>query len=295
MTMMNPSFGHWPLGRWWGSLCRTVHVVQDRAAVVPRVRIVIAAVLALAAASAPASAHAAEPRGPAGVVDVDMADDASEPVLRDEVTAWYDAQKVAIATMVGEGVQVRAAVRVRDFDPDQGLGYAGHLTVRLEDARGAEGFEIHAGCPCSAQEFFAAFDVAVSTRVGEWVRIRDEKLAAATAEPSQSPAQPVPRPPARYKMRFFGILGVIAMAAGAGAVVGGAVMWKRGIDAGEPPSRQGLGAAGVVAVTGGILLLGGGVASLVTEIVLDRRSRRSLRPTATLGPSGGGVGLRGRF
>jgi len=134
--------------------------------------------------------------------------------------------------------------------------YAGHLTVRLEDARGAEGFEIHAGCPCSAQEFFAAFDVAVSTRVGEWVRIRDEKLAAATAEPSQSPAQPVPRPPARYKMRFFGILGVIAMAAGAGAVVGGAVMWKRGIDAGEPPSRQGLGAAGVVAVTGGILIAG---------------------------------------
>lgn len=254
-------------------------------------------VVALALAFAPSQVFAVptDPtatRKPRGVVEVDMADDASEAALRDEVTAWYGAQKLAIAEAVGDGVEVRASVEVHDFDREQGLGYAGVLTVRLEDGRGGEQFEVRAGCPCSGEEFFASFTAAVRSRVQEWVRVREARRAAAL------PAAAIPAPvlpPARYRLALLGKLGVGMIAVGAALVVGGAVMWRRGEVQDEPAPYPKLRDGGIALVASGVLVSGVGVGVLVADAVIDRRSRRSLRPAAAVGRAGGVVGVRGRF
>jgi hypothetical protein len=244
---------------------------------------------ALAAAPDPAST-----RGARADVVVDMADDAVEAALRGEVTAWYGEQKIAIGKDVGAGVTVRAVVEVRDFDPELGLGYAGVLIVRLDDARGGERFEVRAGCPCSSEEFFTTFTAAVKARVGEWVRVRDAKLAAAQREPVAAPREAVP-PPQRYQLDTLGKAGVGLIGVGAAVVGGGAVMWGRGVAQDDPPRFPDLRDGGIALVSVGIVVTAIGVGYLVADVVLDRRWRRSLRPTAALGPACGVLGLRGRF
>lgn len=283
----------WPFGR----LCGTARVMHDRSRVkeVPA-RVVVVVALAFAFAPSRVFAVPTDPtatRGPRGVVEVDMADDASEAALRDEVTAWYGAQKLAIADLVGAGVEVRASVEVHDFDREQGLGYAGVLTVRLEDGRGGEQFEVRAGCPCSGEEFFASFTAAVRSRVQEWVRVREARRAAAAVAAPTTPAPVLP--PARYRMALLGKLGVGMIAVGAALVVGGAVMWRRGVVQDEPADFPKLRDGGIAFVASGVLVSGAGVGVLVADAVIDRRWRRSLRPAAVVGRAGGVVGVRGRF
>ncbi len=223
-----------------------------------------------------------------------MADDAAEAVLRGEVTAWYGEQKAAIARKVGAGVTVRAVVEVRDFDRELGLGYAGVLIVRLDDAHGGERFEVRAGCPCSSEEFFGIFGAAVTARIGDWVRVRDLKLAAEPQEPV-TPAPAAVLPPQRYQLDNLGKVGVGMIGVGAAVVLAGGVMWGRGVAQEAPARFSDLRAGGIAMVAGGLAVTAIGVGYLVADVVLDRRWRRSLRPTAALGPTRGVLGLRGRF
>jgi hypothetical protein len=263
-----------------------------------RASLVVAATFALGYGSQAGHAVAAAPdqkstRGTRGDVDVDMADDAAEAALRGEVTAWFDERKAAIAEDVGAAVTVRAVVEVRDFDPQLGLGYAGVLIVRLDDARGGERFEVRAGCPCSSEEFFTIFTAAVKARVGEWVRVRDAKLAAARAD-AVAPA-PAVLPPQRYQLDGLGKAGIGVMGVGVAFVVAGAVMWGRGAAQEPPPRFPDLRDGGIALVGVGIAVTAIGIGYLAADVVLDRRWRRSLRPTASVGPAGGALGLRGRF
>lgn len=288
--------GVWPFGR----LRRACEVLQHRTSVKEfSATVVVAVALAVGSAASPTHARAAasDPaptRGPRGEIDVDMADDAAEAAMGGDVTAWYGEQKAAIAEMVGAGVTVRAVVEVRDFDPELGLGYAGVLFVRLDDAHHGERFEVRAGCPCSSEEFFAIFSAAVKSRVGDWVRVRDAKLAAARAE-AVAPAPAAVLPPQRYRLDTLGKAGIGAIGVGAAFVIAGAVMWRRGIAQEHPPRFPGLRDAGIASVGVGIAVTAVGLGYLVADVVLDRRWRRSLRPTAALGPTGGVLGLRGRF
>lgn len=286
----------WPFGR----LRRVCELLQHRTSVKDiSATVVVAVVLAVGSAGSPAHARAAAPdrastRGPRGDVDVDMADDAAEAALRAEVAEWYGEQKAAIAEMVGAGVRVQAVVEVRDFDPELGLGYAGVLVVRLDDAHHGERFEVRAGCPCSSEEFFAIFSAAVESRVGDWMRVRDLKVAAKPPEPV-APAPSAALPPERYQLDTLGKAGIGAIGVGAVFVIAGAVMWGRGVAKEPPPRFPGLRDGGIALVGVGAAVTAIGVGYLVADVVLDRRWRRSLRPSGGVGPTGGVLGLRGRF
>ncbi len=251
------------------------------------IRVCLVASFGIAAPRAVAAAPAVRVE-----VDVEILNEAVESSVRHDATAWFDA-RIAAAGFVHDAEAGDAAkLEIRDFDREQGLGYAG--VVRLDVPPGHAAIEIRAGCACSGHEFFERLGAAFDDRAAEWSAAHAE--APPQPAPRPAPVPEAPPPATRYRVGVLGGMGIGMMALGVGGTVLGAVMWKRASDRGEPPSDpdgDGLGAA-VIAAAGGFIIAGG-VASVVADFLIERGPRRRVRPRAQVGRDGGGLVLTGRF
>lgn len=233
-------------------------------------------------------------------VQVDMGPDAA--AAAQEMAAR--AKAVLVEHLMSEGFTIDGAahevvtISLRHFDVEERHGYRARIELSMPD--GSPPRVIDAGCACAGLAFLDALRIALpkDVRVYAGAHRTQTRAQAARAAADAQPATPPPGPavPLRYEMGAFAKIGIALTVVGVGMVTGGAVMWKLGVDRGEPPSdRGGLGQGGAVLLGSGVVYVAGGVSMVIVDVVLDRKWRRSVQPVAKVDWHGGIFGVTGRF